>query len=102
MLAIIKTGGKQYIVREGDSLEIEKVIGNEGDNIKFDQVFLIADKDVKIGTPNVEGAIVEGNIEKQFKDKKVIIQKFKRKTGYRRRTGHRQMKTKIKITKITI
>jgi large subunit ribosomal protein L21 len=102
MFAVIKTGGKQYIVKEGDILDIEKIEGEDGSKLSLDNVLLISDgTDVKIGTPIVEGAKIEAEIVKQFKDKKVVIQKFKRKTGYRRRTGHRQMKTKVKITKIT-
>ncbi|HRY60404.1 MAG TPA: 50S ribosomal protein L21 [Patescibacteria group bacterium] len=101
MFAVIKTGGKQYIVKEGDILDVEKIEGEDGSKLNLDNVLLISDgKDIKIGTPTVEGAKIEAEIVKQFKDKKVVIQKFKRKTGYRRRTGHRQMKTKVKIVSI--
>lgn len=102
MFAVIKTGGKQYIVKEGDTLDIEKIEGEDGSKLTLDSVLLVSDgEDVKIGTPIVDGARIEAEIVKQFKDKKVVIQKFKRKTGFRRRTGHRQMKTKVKIIKIT-
>ncbi|MBI2447981.1 50S ribosomal protein L21 [Candidatus Microgenomates bacterium] len=101
MLAIIKTGGKQYIVREGQSLDVEKITGEEGSTTTFESVLLVADdKKTDVGAPFVSGAKVEAIIEKQFKDKKVEIQRFKRKTGYRRRIGHRQTLTKIKIGKI--
>jgi len=102
MFAVIKTGGKQYIVKEGDILDIEKIDGEDGSKLSLDSVLLISDEaDVKIGTPTVDGAKVEAEIVKQFKEKKVVIQKYKKKTGYRRRTGHRQQKTKVKITKIS-
>ena len=103
MFAVVKTGGKQYVVKEGDIVDIEKIEGNEKDKVKLDQILLVADsKDVKVGTPLVKGAIIEAEIKEQFKDKKVEILKFKRKTGYRRKKGHRQNKTKIEITKIKV
>ena len=101
MIAVIKTGGKQYIVKEGDILDIEKIEGDDGAKVVFDQVLLVDDeKDIKIGTPLVAGAKVETEIIKQFKGDKVIIQKYKKKTGYRVRKGHRQQLTKIKIVSI--
>lgn len=100
MFAVVKTGGKQYVVREGKTLDIEKIFGDEGSKIAFD-VLLVGDGDnTKIGMPLVPGAKVEAQILKQFKGKKVEIMKFKRKTGYRRKRGHRQQYTKIKINKI--
>jgi large subunit ribosomal protein L21 len=102
MLAIVKTGGKQYIVKEGDTLDIEKLEGEDGGKISFDNILLVSDeKETKIGTPILEKAKVEAEITKQFKGKKVEIVKFKRKTGYRRKTGHRQNYTKVKILKIS-
>ena len=101
MFAVIKTGGKQYVVKEGDTLDIEKIEGADGSKITLGEVLLVSDdKDIKIGTPIVDGAKIEAEIVSQFKEKKVVIQKFKRKTGYRRRTGHRQQKTEIKILNI--
>ncbi len=101
MLAVLKTGGKQYIVKEGDVIDVEKIEGKEGDKIKLGEVLLIADKDkINIGGPFIKGAEVELEIKNQFKDKKVEIVKFKRKKGYKRKKGHRQMKTKIEIKKI--
>ncbi len=101
MFAVVKTGGKQYIVKEGDVLDIEKIEGKEGSTASLDQVLLVADdNNVQVGTPLVRGAEVEVEIMKQFKDKKVEIMKFKKKTGYRRKRGHRQVKTKVEVKKI--
>lgn len=102
MFAVIKTGGKQYKVKEGDVLKIEKVAGNAGDKIDF-EVLLLADedgKDVKVGKPTVSGAKVSGEILEQGRAKKVNIIKYKPKVRYRRKNGHRQMFTKVKVTSI--
>jgi len=100
-LAVIKTGGKQYLVEAGTVLDIEKVADKDG-KIIFDEVLLIDDgKSTKIGTPLVDGAKVEAEIVEQFKDKKIRVFKMKRRKGYRRTQGHRQQKTKVKITKIS-
>jgi len=101
--AIIKTGGKQYLVKEGDVLTVEKLVANKGGKFYFDQVLLTGDEkgeNVKIGQPTVAGAKVEAEILDQFRDKKVSVIKFKSKVRYHRNVGHRQPKTKIKITKI--
>jgi len=109
-LAVIKTGGKQYLVSEGDILEIEKIEGiqlgdasgseSEG-KVKFDEVLMVDDgKATKVGTPLVEQASVEGEIIEQFKDKKIRVFKMKRRKRYRRTQGHRQQVTKVKINKI--
>lgn len=99
-LAVVKTGGKQYLVEEGTVLDIEKLAGKDG-KIVFEEVLLIDNgKTTKIGTPLVEGVKVEAEIVKQFKDKKVRVLKMKRRKRYRRTLGHRQNKTRIKITKI--
>ncbi|MDD5341087.1 MAG: 50S ribosomal protein L21 [Patescibacteria group bacterium] len=103
-IAVIKTGGKQYKVKEGDKFDIEKLIGKEGDKVSFDQILLIADEDgksVELGKPFLSGKKVEAKIEKQFKDDKVMVIKFKNKTRYRRKKGHRQNKTLITISKIS-
>jgi len=103
MFAVIKTGGKQYKVKEGQILKIEKIAGKVGDTIEFDQVFLVADEDgknVKIGKPNVAGAKVAAEILEQSQARKVTIIKYKPKVRYRRKAGHRQMYTKVKIGKI--
>ncbi|MFH1193493.1 MAG: 50S ribosomal protein L21 [bacterium] len=97
MLAVIKTGGKQYIVKENDKLKVEKLEGNEGDMVKLTEVLLA---DEKIGSPLVEGAFVEAKILRQAKAKKIMVVKFKSKVRYLRTRGHRQNFTEIQITKI--
>ena len=101
MIAVIKTGGKQYKVASGDKIKIEKINVEEGKEVIFDQVLLI-EKDGKtdIGTPLLEGAKVTAKVLKQDKDKKVIILKYKPKTREHTKTGHRQPFTQIEITKI--
>ena len=101
MYAGIKTGGKQYQVKEGDVLFIEKIEGENGAEIKFDEVLAIGD-DGKFtaGTPFVEGASVNAKILSQTKGKKIIVFKMKPKKGYRNKNGHRQPYTKVEVTKI--
>ena len=83
-------------------LDIEKIEGEDGTKLTLDGILLVSNDDnLKLGNPIVEGAKVEAEIVKQFKGDKVIIQKYKKKTGYRRRTGHRQNYTQVKITKIS-
>ncbi len=102
MYAIIKTGGKQYKVSEGDSVYIEKLDAAEGDSVTFETVLSVVDGDtVKIGTPVVEGAKVTAKVEKNGKDKKIRVFKYKAKSNYRRRMGHRQPFTKVVIEKIS-
>lgn len=104
-IVVIKTGGKQYKVKEKDVVKIEKVAGNAGDKISFDKILLVADeggKDVNIGTPEVKGAKVEAKILEQGRAKKVSVIKYKRKTRYRRNVGHRQAYTKVEIGKVTV
>lgn len=97
MNAIIKTGGKQYRVEAGREIFVEKLDGEAGDIVTFDEVIMLGDK---IGTPFVEGAKVEGKIVKQGKGKKITIFKFKAKKDYRNKKGHRQQYTKVEITNI--
>ena len=102
MFAVIKTGGKQYLVREGQILKVEKLEKEAGDTIEFDAM-LIADaegNDVKVGTPTVSGAKVSAEVLEQGRGKKVSVIKYKPKVRYRRNVGHRQPFTAIKITKI--
>ena len=95
MQAIIVTGGKQYVVNEGDTLFIEK--------LPFDQVLAIVDgENTKFGTPVVEGAKVEATVVKNGKGKKVRVYKYKAKKGYHKRQGHRQPYTKVEIGKISV
>lgn len=101
MLAVVKTGGKQYIIKEGDTFDIEKIEGEEGKKITLDNILLVSDGELKIGDPIINNAKAEAEIIKQFKGEKVEIIKYKKKTGYRRKTGHRQQYTKIKINKIS-
>ena len=101
MYAIIKTGGKQYKVAEGDTVFVEKLDVEEGNEVTFDEVILVADgKDVKVGTPVVEGAKVTAKVEKQGKEKKVVTFKYKPKKHSHTKYGHRQPYTKVTINKI--
>lgn len=103
MYAIIATGGKQYKVCEGDIVRVEKLDAQEGAEVTFDQVLLVSnDSDVKYGSPAVENAVVTGTVVEQGKGKKVIVYKFKRKTGYHKKNGHRQLYTAVKIEKISV
>ena len=100
MYAIIKTGGKQYVVEEGKVISIEKLDVEEGAEVTFDEVLLVSGDVVKIGQPNVAGAKVTGKVLEQGKERKIRIFKYKAKSNYRRRQGHRQPFTKVKIEKI--
>lgn len=101
MYAIIRTGGKQYRVAEGDVVMVEKLEAAEGDSVVFDQVLTVVDDgDVKVGKPLVEGAKVTGKVEAQGKARKILVFKYKAKSNYRRRQGHRQPFTKVVIEKI--
>lgn len=99
--AVIKTGGKQYVVSEGSYYEFEKLDAEEGKEVTFEEVLLVADgTNIKLGTPAVAGAKVTGKVLSQFKDDKVVVFKYKPKKRYRKTYGHRQQKTKVEITKI--
>ena len=101
MYAVIKTGGKQYRVTPGDMLKIEKLDGEVGDEITFDKVLLTSDGDnVNLGNPYLADTKVYGNIARQGKDRKVIVFKYKKRKGYRKKNGHRQNFTLIKIDNI--
>ena len=100
MYAIIATGGKQYTVSEGDVIKVEKLGVYAGDTVTFDQVLFVNDGDAKVGNPTVAGASVTASVIGEGKDKKVIVYKYKRKTGYHKKNGHRQLFTKVKIEKI--
>lgn len=100
-LAVIKTGGKQYLVAPKNRIKIEKLDKKEGDEIVFNEVLLLEkDNQVAIGTPLVDGAKVFGKVLKQGKGKKVIIAKYKAKKRYHLKKGHRQLFTEVEITKI--
>ena len=100
MYAIIAPGGKQYKVAEGDIIKVEKLGVEAGQTYTFDKVLLVSGDEVKVGAPAVEGATVEADVIGDTKDKKVIVYKYKRKTGYHKKNGHRQQLTAVKITKI--
>ncbi len=101
MTAIIVTGGKQYKVSEGDTLFIEKLPVEAGDNVTFDQVLAIVDGEkATFGAPVVEGAKVEASVMKNGKGKKIRVLKYKPKRGYKRTQGHRQPYTKVTVSKI--
>lgn len=101
MYAIVKTGGKQYKVAEGEVLEVEKLNGESGDEVIFDQVLMVKnDDDVKIGRPLVENAKVTAKIVAQTKGKKIIVLHKRRRKSSSKKTGHRQPYTKLEITGI--
>jgi len=100
--AIIATGGKQYRVQKGDQIRIEKLAGNPGEKIEFDQVLLLADgEDVAIGTPYVEGGRVTAEVQECAREKKIDIIKFKRRKYHMKRMGHRQHYMQVKIINIS-
>ena len=101
MYAIIATGGKQYKVAEGDIIKVEKLGVEAGETYTFDQVVLAVNNDkLVVGTPTVEGATVTASVIGDGKAKKVVVYKYKRKTGYHKKNGHRQQYTAVKIDKI--
>ena len=103
MLAVIKTGGKQYLVIPGQKLKIEKLEKKDGDEVVFDQVLLVEKSNkVEIGTPFIEGAKVTGKVLSQGKGKKVIVFKYRAKTRYRKKKGHRQTFTEVEIKTINL
>lgn len=102
MYAVIVTGGKQYRVSEGDRCRFEKVTGDAGSTLTFDQVLMIGGdgENLKIGTPQVAGASVQAEVLQQGKAKKILVFKKKKRKGYQKRRGHRQQFTEVRITKI--
>jgi len=101
MYAILETGGKQYKVKPGDLVEVEKLPGAAGDAIELGRGLMVADGDqVTIGTPLVEGAKVVGEVVDQHRGPKIIVFKYKAKVRYRRKTGHRQSLTTVRVTEI--
>ncbi len=104
MFAVIKTGGKQYVVQEGQILEVEKLELEDGKGIEFEALLVgsEADSDIKVGAPLVSGAKVSATVVETGKGDKVSVIKYKPKSRYRRNVGHRQPFTKIKIEKITV
>ena len=101
MYAVIKTGGKQYRVTEGDLLKIEKVTGEVGESVEFEEVLMIANgEQIDVGRPVLPSTSVVGEIVEQGKGKKIIVFKSKRRKGYRKKQGHRQLYTLLKIKEI--
>ena len=101
MYAVIETGGKQYRVQEGDVLRIEKIEAEVGSKTVFDKVLLFSNgEELKVGNPYIEGAVVEATVEDQNKAKKIIVYKYKAKKNYRKKQGHRQPYTEVKIGKL--
>ena len=101
MYAVIITGGKQYRVEEGETLRIEKLVAEDGANVDFDRVLMVADgDDVKVGTPELQGAKVSATVTCQGRGEKIRVVKFKRRKNYLRTQGHRQDYTEIKVTAI--
>ncbi len=101
MYAVIKTGGKQYKVAEGEFLKVEKLDGAVGDSIEFAEILMVGGETISVGTPFVSGAKVTAKIAVQGKDKKILVFKSKRRKGTRKLRGHRQHKTVLKIEKIS-
>ncbi len=101
MYAVIETGSKQYKVAEGEIVPVERLALEKDADVLFDKVLLVADgADVAIGEPYVTGASVAGKVVEELKDQKVLVYKYKQKTGYKRKKGHRQIYTLVKIEKI--
>ena len=98
--AVIRTGGKQYRVAEGDTIRVEKLQGSPGDSVKFDEVLALGGDQPRFGTPLLEGVSVSGLIKSQGRGDKLIVFKFKRRKRYRRKAGHRQAFTEVQITSI--
>ncbi len=99
MKAVIETGGKQYYVEEGSILYVEKLDALAGSKVEFDKVLMA---DGKLGMPYLTGAVVEGEVVKNGKGKKIIVYKYNQKKNYRRKQGHRQPYTKVEIKKIVV
>jgi large subunit ribosomal protein L21 len=98
MYAVINTGGKQYKVQQGETLRIEKIAGEVGSKVTFDKVLMVADgENVRVGQPVIDKAAVQASIVEQDKAKKILVFKYKRRKRYRRKQGHRQPYTAIRI-----
>lgn len=103
MYAVIKTGGKQHKVSEGDVLDVEKLAGDKGTEVIFNEVLMVSDENsIKIGKPFVEGATVTGEIINQKRGPKIHVFKMTRRKGFKKKTGHRQDLTNMKIKKISV
>ena len=103
MYAVLATGGKQYKVKEDDLIDIERIVGDVGSEITFSEIIAVGEEggELKAGTPTVEGANVTAEIVDQYRGKKLIVFKMKKRKGYRRKKGHRQELTRVKISAIS-
>jgi large subunit ribosomal protein L21 len=105
MYAIVETGGKQYRVKPGDTIAVERIAGDPGDVLDLGRVLLVAgngDESARVGSPGVEGAIVRAEVVEQGRGEKIVIFRYKSKVRYRRKTGHRQALTRLRITDILL
>jgi large subunit ribosomal protein L21 len=103
MYAIVETGGKQYQVEAGQIVDVERLSADVGDEVELDQVLLVSgDDEVRVGQPRVEGAKVRATVLRQDRGRKVIVFKFKPKERYRRKAGHRQSYTRLRIDEIVV
>ena len=101
MYAVLKTGGKQYKVREGDIVRVEKLSGDVGSQVAFDRILMVGDgENINVGSPLLEGASVTGHIVAQEKARKILVFKYKRRKRFRRKQGHRQQYTAVQIDQI--
>ena len=100
--AVIRTGGKQYRVAEGETIRVDKLQGNPGDQIEFGEVLFVAGDQPKVGKPMVAGAKVVAEIVAQERGDKLVVFKFRRRKKYRRKNGHRQSLTAVKITSLKV
>jgi large subunit ribosomal protein L21 len=100
MYAIIETGGKQIKVEEGQVIYVEKLGADQGETVTFDKVLFVGGENVQVGSPTVSGATVTAKVEKQGRQKKITVFKYKAKKNYRKKQGHRQPYTKVVIEKI--
>ncbi len=100
MYAVVECGGKQYQVKVGDRIKVEKLTGEVGDKVTLDRVLVVGGESLKVGMPFVDGAAIEATIQEQGKDKKILVGKFRPKSGYRRTNGHRQPYTLLEISAI--
>ena len=103
MYAVVKSGGKQYKVQEGETFRVEKLPGDVGGEITFDDVLMVADgENVQVGTPRLDNVAVKGTVVEQGQTKKILVFKYKRRKRYRRKQPHRQQYTAVKVDSITI
>jgi large subunit ribosomal protein L21 len=103
MYAVVSSGGKQYRIEEGETLRVEKIAGAPGTAVSFDKVLLVSDgENLTVGRPTVENALVQGHIVEQARARKIIVFRFKRRKRFRRKQGHRQPYTAVKIESIRV